>query len=217
MIQFQNVSLKLGNHRILDHYSLKITTGEKVVLTAPSGSGKTSLIKLIMGFIDPDEGTIRVNRTEVRPGNMQQIRSQIGYLSQDIDFPSGKVADVFQEIFRYIPEKNIGYSTEKLIEKLHLVGLPLEILQKNTVDISGAERQKLGWALIILLDRPVLLLDEPTSALEEKQKQFFISHILSTGKTVLCASHDPEWQHVGMKIIPSFLQEDDILGKKMLA
>ncbi|MGV8091659.1 MAG: ATP-binding cassette domain-containing protein [Mangrovibacterium sp.] len=217
MIQFQNVSLKLGNRQILDQYNLKIATGEKVVLTAPSGSGKTSLLKLIMGMIDPNHGIIRFNRTEVKPGNMQQIRSQIGYLSQDIDFPNGRVSEVFKEIFRYIPNMHIQYSEKKLIKKLRLVNLPLEILQKNTIDISGGERQKLGWVLIMLLDRPVLLLDEPTSALDEEQKMFFINYVASTNKTVICSSHDPEWQSNGMRIISEFSHEDDLLSRKMLA
>lgn len=217
MIRFQNISLKLGKHQILDQYNLKIATGEKVVLTAPSGSGKTSLLKLIMGFIDPDQGTIRFNQTEVKPGNMQHIRSQIGYLSQDIDFPNGRVSEVFQEIFRYSANKNIRYTTGNLVEKLQLVHLPPEIIHKNTIDISGGDRQKLGWTLIMLLDRPVLLLDEPTSALEGAQKHFFIDYVLSTGKTVICSSHDPEWQHPGMRIIPGFSSEDDLLRKKMPA
>ncbi len=215
MIQFQNISLRLGNRQILDQYNLKILTGEKVVFTAPSGSGKTSLLKLIMGFIDANQGTIRFNHTEVKPGNMQLIRGQIGYLSQDIDFPNGRVSEVFEEIFRYSPNKHVSYSAEILKEKLHLVNLPPEILQKNTIDISGGDRQKLGWALIMLLDRPVLLLDEPTSALDEKQKQFFINYVTATAKTVLCSSHDEEWLLPGMRIISGFSPEDDLLSKKM--
>lgn len=217
MIQFQNISLKLGNRQILDQFNLTVSKEEKIVLTAPSGSGKTSLLKLILGFIDADQGTIRVNRVNVKPGNMQKIRSQIGYLSQDIDFPNGRVSEVFQEIFSYSANLHIHYSTEKLTEKLLLLNLPSEILQKNTSDISGEERQKLGWALIMLLDRPVLLLDEPTSALDEKQKLFFIDYVTATRKTVICASHDPEWQLPGIRIITGFSHEDVLLNKKMPA
>lgn len=216
MIRFQNISLRMGDRQILDQYNLRISAGEKVVLTAPSGSGKTSLLRLIMGFVDPDQGHILFGSSEVKAGNMQKIRSQIGYLSQDIDFPNGKAGDVFDEIFRYLPGRHALYSTEVLHEKLRLVSLPPEILQKNTADISGEDRQKLGWALIMLLDRPVLLLDEPTSALSKKQKQFFVDYICSSGKTVICASHDPEWQQNGMRIIADFRHED-LPHSRMLA
>ncbi len=217
MIQFQNISLKLGDRQLLDQFSLTVPEGEKVVLTAPSGSGKTSLLNLILGFIDPDQGSIRLNRTEVKPGNMQQIRSQIGHLSQEIDFPNGKVGDVFQEIFSCSPNKHIPYSAGKLMGKLRDVDLPTGILQKNTSDISGRERQKLGWVLIMLLDRPVLLLDEPTSALNEQQKLFFIDYVTATRKTVICASHDPEWQLPGIRIIPAFQNGHHLPDKKMPA
>lgn len=206
----------MGDRQILDQYNLRISTGEKVVLTAPSGSGKTSLLRLIMGFVDPDGGHIRFGNSEVKAGNMQKIRSQVGYLSQDIDFPNGKAGPVFDEIFRDLPDRHPLYSAEVLREKLCLVSLPLEILQKNTADISGEDRQKLGWALIMLLDRPVLLLDEPTSALSKKQKQFFVDYIRSSGKTVICASHDPEWQQNGMRIIADFRHEDLPHGKMLV-
>ncbi|MEL7588873.1 MAG: ATP-binding cassette domain-containing protein [Prolixibacteraceae bacterium] len=217
MIQFQNVSLKLGDRQILDQFNLTVSTGEKVVLTAPSGSGKTSLLKLILGFIDADQGMIRFGDKEVKSGNMQLIRSQIGYLSQDIDFPNGRVAEVFPEIFSYYANRHIPYSTRLLANKLREVNLPIGTLQKNTSDISGGERQRLGWILIMLLDRPVLLLDEPTSALDEKQKEFFIRYVVNTDKTVICASHDPEWQLPGIRIIPGFPAEDDLLHNRMLA
>ncbi len=204
MIRFKNVSLKLGNKQLLEQFNLMVAKGEKVVFSAPSGSGKTSLLRLVLGFISADEGKIIFNQKEVKPANMRSIRSQIGYLSQDIDFPNGKVNEVFSEIFSYTTNKPINYSEDKLIEKLKEVNLNEEILQKNTSDISGGERQRLGWVLIMLLDRPVLLLDEPTSALDDRMKRFFIDYITHTNKTVICVSHDAEWQVPPMKVISNF-------------
>ncbi|MCW0483647.1 ABC transporter ATP-binding protein [Gaoshiqia sediminis] len=204
MIRFKNVSLKLGNKQLLDQFNLNISKGDKVVFSAPSGSGKTSLLKLVLGFVEADGGKILFNKREVMPENMRFIRSQIGYLSQDIDFPNGRVSEVFQEIFSYTVNKNCHYSTVRLVEKLHEVQLNEEILRKNTSDISGGERQRLGWALILLLDRPVWLLDEPTSALDDKMKQFFIDYTVRSHKTVICVSHDTEWQVPPMKVISRF-------------
>ena len=194
MIRVKNVSLTLGNKLLMKNFNLSIAKGEKVVFSAPSGSGKTSLLRLVLGFTDTDEGKILFNQKEVKAENLQKIRRQIGYLSQDIDFPNGKVNEVFQEIFNYSANKHLHYTEEKLIEKLKEVNLSEEILKKNTSDISGGERQRLGWVLIMLLERSVYLLDEPTSAMDDKQKQFFIDYISKTKKTVLCVSHDPDWQ-----------------------
>ena len=204
MIRFKNVSLKLGNKQLFEHFNLTVAKGDKVVFSAPSGSGKTSLLRLVLGFIDPDEGKIIFNKKEVKPENLRLIRSQAAYLSQDIDFPNGRVNEVFGEIFNYAANKNCNYSESGLLKTLAEVGLPDEILHKNTSDISGGERQRLGWALIMLLDRPVLLLDEPTSALDDRMKHFFIEQIKKTGKTVICVSHDAEWQIPEMRVISSF-------------
>ncbi len=205
MIRFKNVSLELGNKQLLKDFNLKVHRGEKIVFSAPSGSGKSTLLKLILGFIDPDDGKIIVKEKEVKPGNLKSIRSHIGYLSQGIDLPNGKVRDVFQEIFSYSANKSVQFSDNKLIEKLKELSLEKNILQKNTSEISGGERQRLGWALVMLLDRGILLLDEPTSALDEKTKKFFINYTLNSKKTVICVSHDPEWRVSGAKVISSLI------------
>jgi ABC-type bacteriocin/lantibiotic exporter with double-glycine peptidase domain len=201
MIRFKNVSLTLGNKQLLDHFNLTVADGEKVVISAPSGAGKSSLLKLLLGFFEPEKGKITFNGQTVKPENMRQIRSQIGYLSQAIDFPNGKVETVFKEIFQYSINRNIPFSREILLKKVRELKLDDNILQKNTVDISGGERQRLGWALLMLLDRPVLLLDEPTSALDDRMKRYFVDYIRQSDKTVICSSHDPEWQTGPIRII----------------
>ncbi len=201
MIRFKNVSLTLGNKQLLDHFNLTISDGEKVVISAPSGAGKSSLLKLLLGFFEAEKGKITFNGLEVKPENMRQIRCQIGYLSQGIDFPNGKVEDVFNEIFQYTVNKNISFSRDILLEKVRELKLSDDILKTNTVNISGGERQRLGWILLMLLDRPILLLDEPTSALDDEMKRYFVDYIKQTDKTVICSSHDSEWQTAPMRII----------------
>lgn len=203
MIRFENVSLKLGNKQLLEHFCLDIARGDKLVISAPSGSGKSSLLKLILGFFDPDEGKILFNGDPVKPENMRRIRTQIAYLSQDIDLPNGQVETVFDEIFEYQANRHLPYRRRLLIEKLEELQLGEDLLKKNTIDISGGERQRLGWILATLLNRPVLLLDEPTSALDTAMKTQLIESVKTSNKTIICSSHDPEWQVAPMRIIQS--------------
>ncbi|HKJ41142.1 MAG TPA: ATP-binding cassette domain-containing protein [Sunxiuqinia sp.] len=206
MIRFKGVSLSLGNKLLLKNFDLRIRKGDKVLLYAHSGSGKTSLLRLILGFTTPDEGTIYFKKKPITTRNIQSVRKQVAYLSQDVDFPNGKVREVFHEIFQFSANRHLNYTDELFIEKLYDYDLSEEILDKNTSIISGGERQRLGWILIILLDRPVLLLDEPTSAMDDRQKSRFIDFIEQTKKTVVCVSHDPEWQIPNMKIVSTFIQ-----------
>lgn len=176
------------------------------MLYAQSGTGKTSVLRLILGFADPDEGTVYFKKKPITAATIQSVRKQVAYLSQDVDFPNGKVREVFYEIFQFSANRHLKYSDELLIEKLREYDLSEEILDKNTSIISGGERQRLGWILAILLDRPVLLLDEPTSAMDDRQKKRFIDFVAQTKKTVICVSHDPDWQIPDMKLISTFIQ-----------
>lgn len=196
----------MGNKQLLKNFNLRINKGDKVLLAAQSGSGKTTLLRLILGFTDPDEGKILFNKKKLSPDTIQKIRRQVAYLSQDVDFPNGKVRDVFKEIFEFSANKHLKYSESQLIRKLKEYDLPLAMLDKNTSIISGGERQRLGWILVQLLDRPVLLLDEPTSAMDERQKKRFIEFVKQTKKTVVCVSHDPAWQVPAMKRITSLIE-----------
>lgn len=206
MIRFKEVSLTLGNKQLLKNFNLRINKGDKVLLAAPSGSGKTSLLRLILGSTSPDSGKILFGKKEATAENVYKIRNQIAYLSKDVDFPNGKVQEVFQEIFQLPTNKHLKYTNEKLLEKIKEFELPEELMQKNTSLISGGERQRLGWILVQLLDRPVLLLDEPTSAMDEKQKHRFINYVIHTKKTVVCVSHDKAWQIRDIKVITNLIR-----------
>ena len=204
MIDIRNVSFRSGGRLIFSNFNLQVGDGEKIILSAPSQSGKTCLLKLILGFIYPDEGNIYVDNKRVVPDNVQRILGRIGYLSQGIDFPNGKVSKVFEEIFSSKANSHIGYNEDMLKRALKKNGLSRDILSINTIDISGNIRQRLGWTLIMMLDRPILLLDEPTSAMDKEQKLFFINYVMNTNKTVICSSHDEEWLFTGIRTISNF-------------
>ena len=131
MIRFKDVSLSLGNKQLLKNFNLRIGKGDKVLLAAQSGSGKTSLLRLILGFSDPDSGNIFFKKKAITSETIHQIRRQMAYLSQDVDFPNGKVREVFQEIFQFATNKHLAYSEEKLREKLAAFDLPETLLNKN--------------------------------------------------------------------------------------
>lgn len=194
MIELHNVDLKLGSKEIFHNYDLKIRSAEKLVINSPSGAGKTSLFRLILGFQLPDQGAVYVNDLAVIPKNISTIRNSISYLSQDIDLPQIKTSDLITRIFDYQNNRNKKPENDKLLKILNNFMLSSDHLEKNIAELSGGEKQRIGLVICFLLDRKILLLDEPTSALDKTIKDKIIAHILNTNKTILIISHDEVWQ-----------------------
>ncbi len=194
MIELHNVDLKLGSKEIFHNYDLKIRSAEKLVINSPSGAGKTSLFRLILGFQLPDRGNIYVNDLAVIPKNISAIRNSISYLSQDIDLPQIKTSELITHIFDYQNNRNKKPENDEILKILDNFMLSSDHLEKNITDLSGGERQRMGLAICFLLDRKIVLLDEPTSALDKTIKDKIIAHILNTNKTILIISHDEVWQ-----------------------
>lgn len=193
MIQFKNIHLVYSDKIVFNNFSLSIGKGEKVLLRAPSGIGKTSLVKLLLGFEKPNKGSICFSGIEVSQKSLAHIRSSIAYLSQDVDYPEDKVEEIINNIFNYRINQSQRPTKEKLEMLLTEFDLSKEILSKNISQISGGERQRLGLIITILLDRPVWILDEVTSGLDFAMKEKMISYITQVDKTMIIISHDQEW------------------------
>ena len=197
MIKFENLCLNFGNKQILENFNLNIKKGEKILLSAPSGSGKSSILKLLLGFVQSNSGKITVNGLELDKKNITSIRDYISYVSQDVELKREKVYPLIQEIFTYRGNSNKTFDANKLNELLDYFELEKSLLDKNVKQLSGGERQRLGIIICILLDRPIWILDEITSGLEISLKQKAIDYILDSEKTVLVVSHDVQWEKSG--------------------
>lgn len=193
MIDFKNINLTFDNKIIFKDYSLKIEKGEKILLHAPSGKGKSSLVKMLLGFIQPDSGEIFFNNYKLNKSSLQTTRQNISYVSQDVDLIDDNTGELIKQIFSYKCNKHIDFNLKKLKMMLSAFQLEENILRKNTNELSGGERQRIGLIICFLLDREVWILDEVTSALDAQLKEKVIKQILATNKTMLIISHDHQW------------------------
>jgi len=193
MISFESISLDIDDAQIFSGLNLYVNENEKFLIQGRSGMGKTSLLRLILGFEQPKSGHITINGLPLDKTNIYQIRKQIFYLSQDIDLKDEIIIRLLTEILEY------NFPSEPPLKKInnHLtfLELPQGILQKRTRDISGGERQRIGLLIGLLLDRPIWLLDEPTSSLDDAMKEKISAHVLSLNKTIVIISHDPVWKN----------------------
>lgn len=192
MINIQDLSWSIDSKVMFDKLNLDIAKGEKILLTAPSGSGKTSLFKFMLGFRPIEAGMISINNMELNRKNLAEIRGNIAYVSQDIDLPNYKIHKIFEEIFSYKANREIKYR-DMLDFYLKDFHLNEDILNKKLEDISGGERQRLGFIICLLLNRDIWLLDEVTSSLDKEMKLKVQDYILDSSKTILIISHDKHW------------------------
>ncbi|MBT5314421.1 MAG: ABC transporter ATP-binding protein [Candidatus Marinimicrobia bacterium] len=186
-IQVNNLALsyrwKEFKKYIFADLNLCIPTGVFVTLVGGNGSGKSSLVKLIMGLATPQIGEVLINDESVRPGYPDAVRqNRIAYLSQQIEdlFFSETVA----EELNYHRTALADLATRQIIESLGLE----TFLDRRVESLSGGERQSLALAQFMMQDAPLLILDEPSSYLDQGKATIlksFLEESHKKGKTIL--------------------------------
>ena len=178
----------------LSGIDLRIAPGEKVGIIGRSGSGKSSLAKLLVGLYQADSGHLLVDGLDVRQLDVGDLRHNIGYVAQDIQLFSGSLRDNLVSGARYVEDELVLQAAELAgvheFARLHPQGYELPVGERGQL-LSGGQRQAVALARALLLDPPILLLDEPTSALdntgEERLKQRLKPYIAD--KTLVLVTH----------------------------
>lgn len=162
MIYIDNVSKSYGKKKILEHVDLQIKEGEIYGLIGPSGAGKTTLVKLIVGMESIDEGFIELRKTKIP--NLE-ILQQIGYMAQAdslyADLTAEENLKFFASLFHIHPKQQ----RERIEYVSNLVHLSDE-LKKKVSNYSGGMKRRLSLAISLIQDPPLLILDEPTVGID---------------------------------------------------
>lgn len=194
MIKLTNLAKRYGDRQLFDHLTIAINQGEKVLIKAPSGSGKTTLIKMLLGFELPDSGTIEIGGLLLTPKSVKAIRSQIAYVSQDSDLEDGTVKDQLDFVFHFKVNRHKTDYIEGFKSLCPTFKLPINILETSIGQLSGGERQRVALIIALLLERPILILDEITSGLDSLLKEATAEAVVALERTLIIVSHDPIWQ-----------------------
>nr|WP_178123744.1 type I secretion system permease/ATPase [Pseudomonas sp. WS 5059] len=182
----QNMALK--------NINLVIKPGEKIGIIGRSGSGKSSLAKLIVGLYQPDSGALLVDGVDIRQIDVSELRHNVGYVPQDIQLLAGTLRDNLVSGARYVEDEVVLQAAELAgvheFARLHPQGYELQVGERGQ-NLSGGQRQNVALARALLLNPPILLLDEPTSAMdntgEERLKQRLQAVVAN--KTVVLVTH----------------------------
>lgn len=184
MVEITNLYKKFGKNDVLNGINLSIKEGGIFAVLGPNGSGKTTIIKTILGMVIPDRGRIKVFDTDIK--NNSDYRHQIDYLPQIANFPSNlKVSELIKMIKDLRGKTN---ADQHLIEKLKLE----PFLNKKLGTLSGGTKQKVNIVLTFMFNSPIIILDEPTTGLDPisliRLKEL-IQVEKAKGKTILITSH----------------------------
>jgi phospholipid/cholesterol/gamma-HCH transport system ATP-binding protein len=171
MIELRNIHKQFGKQVVLNGVDFQVREGETVALLGPSGTGKSVLLKHIIGLIKPDQGAIYVDGKDVgklKRKELSELRSHIGYV-----FQNGALFDsmnVFENVRLGITDEDkyldLAYAGDRIAECLRLVNLPPETTEKFPAQLSGGMRKRVGIARAIAGSPKYLLYDEPTSGLD---------------------------------------------------
>lgn len=194
MIQLESVTRTFGEVTAVDDLSVRFAAGETHVLLGSSGCGKSTILKLILGLLSPDSGVIRIDGQTLSTPTRSALLEKMGYVVQE----GGLYPHLSARRNVTLAAESRGWAEERIrgrIEELRaLVGFDEAILRLYPGEISGGQRQRVSLMRALMLDPPILLLDEPLGSLDpivRADLQTQLREIFTPlGKTVVLVTHD---------------------------
>ena len=197
MIEIKNLNKKFQDNNVLKNLNIKIKKGESAVIIGQSGTGKSVMLKCLLGLINPDKGSIRINNKEIYDKNLKYINknnTKIGML-----FQGGALFDSlpiwknvsFTALQEKVSEKKCKIKSEQTLEK---VGLGPEVLNLFPSELSGGMQKRVALARAIFPEPDIIFFDEPTTGLDpitaDVINNLILDRVKELGATALTITHD---------------------------
>jgi ABC-type lipoprotein export system ATPase subunit len=194
IIEAENLTVSFGTNpanRLFSGVSYRIKAGEHVALTGPSGCGKTTMLRCLVGLAEPTAGTIRICGEHLTAKSIWSLRGKMAFVPQEPDLGHGSAHGFLECPFKYRINAGKSENLKKAPELMDRLGLNQTLLNSDVGELSGGEKQRLALVAALLLERPILLLDEVVSALDDdNSKRVFelLAELKST--TIIGVVHD---------------------------
>jgi phosphonate transport system ATP-binding protein len=205
MIKFENITKTYPDGTVaLNDVSFEVPKGQFCVLLGHSGAGKSTILGLVNGLVQPSSGSVTVDGSEIAPKTLQSVRRKVTMIHQEfnlssrssvaVNIMSGALAEVstIMAMMGWFPER----IRRKCCELVERVGLTEKHLKRRVSALSGGQQQRVGIARSLMLDPLVILADEPIASLDPSVSREILAHLRTIAKergcTILCCLHQVE-------------------------
>lgn len=196
-ILLDNITHSFDGRKVLKDLTFSIAKGDKLIFNAPSGFGKSTIFNMIMGYIQPDKGSVMVDGVRVNEETAKDIRGKIAFLPQNMALPNVLVEEFIHMIEKFEANEEVGLDMNVLTSLFAEMQLPEGVCDVRLSTLSGGEKQRLMLAIVIALNKKILLLDEALSGIDFDRAQRVLKY-LSDKKdlSIIFISHDT--RHIGV-------------------
>lgn len=192
-VRLDRLTLRFGGKTILHRFSLDVAPGQRITLTGRSGSGKTSILRCILGFTVPDEGAVFIDGERLTDVSVWSLRGKLAYVAQEPDLGTATVKEILERPFQYRANRALRKNLDWTPELFERFMLDRGLVNQQVTELSGGEKQRVALISSILLDRRIFLLDEVTSALDSAAKGAVLEYFQPRDDlTVISVSHDTQ-------------------------
>lgn len=203
-IKFNKLNYSFNSTKLFDNLDLTIKKGEKIFFFGKSGTGKSTLMKMLLRYVDVDFGMITINGIDINHHHLEVLRKRISYVSQD--------EKLFKDTIKnnILLDRNVSYETFEKVTEITLSDKIIEekdsrinSIPKDIFSLSGGERQKIILGRTILNDSDIYIFDEALSQIDENSERIIIENIFKylKNKTVIVISHRMTNEDLYTKII----------------
>ena len=177
-IRMEHIVHSYGEHTVLKDFSMDIQDGEFISVIGGSGSGKTTVLKLINGLLIPDQGEIYVQDKAIRKVDQNELRRNIGYVIQSIGlFPHMTIEENIGYVLS-LTKQDSALIQERVKEMMDIMKLEKQLLTRYPDELSGGQKQRVGIARALASHPKILLMDEPFGAVDEITRHSLQDEIL---------------------------------------